>query len=200
MASPSAHTPVLASPVSSASSLAAEPRLTFARVYDLYFSFVWRMAHRLGTPRASVDDVTQEVFLIVHRRYSEFEERASIKSWLFAIVRNVVRSHRRSLLRKNPHALHGDEASSSDEIEDVRAGHDTQQREANRLVHALLEQLGEDKREVFVLVELEQMSAPEIALAIGIPVNTVYSRLRLARVEFAAAAARHRAKDDWRGK
>jgi RNA polymerase sigma-70 factor (ECF subfamily) len=70
--------------------------------------------------------------------------------------------------------------------------------EAARVVEQLLEALDDDKRAVFVLAELEQMSAPDISLAIGVPLNTVYSHLRLARQEFAVAAARHRAKDEWR--
>jgi RNA polymerase sigma-70 factor (ECF subfamily) len=51
---------------------------------------------------------------------------------------------------------------------------------------------------VFVLAELEQMSAPEIATLLGVPLNTVYSRLRLARLEFSKAVMRHHARDTWR--
>jgi RNA polymerase sigma-70 factor (ECF subfamily) len=180
---------------------AVEPRLTFAELYELQLPFVWRTARRLGTPEASVDDVTQEIFIVIHRRYPEFDGRWPVRTWLFAIIRNVVRAHRRTLLKKNPHALRADASSSAAEVEDVRAGEQvTEKREASRLVHLLLEELDDDKRAVFVLAELEQMSAPEIAAAIGIPMNTVYSRLRLAREAFAAAAARHRARDDWRSK
>jgi RNA polymerase sigma-70 factor (ECF subfamily) len=179
----------------------APPRPTFAELYELHLPFVWRTARRLGAPEASVDDVTQEIFIIVHRRYPEFDGRWPVRTWLFAIIRNVVRAHRRTLQRKNPHTLRADVSSSAAEIEDVRAGEQVAaKREASRLVHLLLEELDDDKRAVFVLAELEQMSAPEIAAAIGIPMNTVYSRLRLAREAFAAAAARHRARDDWRSK
>ena len=54
------------------------------------------------------------------------------------------------------------------------------------------------RRAVLVLHEIEEMTAPEIAESLSLPINTVYSRLRLARQEFAAAAARHRARDEWR--
>ena len=73
------------------------------------------------------------------------------------------------------------------------------QAEAVRLVDQLLEALDDEKREVFVLAELEQMTAPEIAAALAIPVNTVYSRLRMAREEFASrrgAASRARRTED----
>src|SRR5579859_7717464 len=83
----------------------AERLPAFAEVYEDYFSFVWRSARRLGAPEASVDDVVQEAFVVVYRRLSQFEGRSSLKTWLFGIVLNVVRAHRRSLRAKHPHAL-----------------------------------------------------------------------------------------------
>jgi RNA polymerase sigma-70 factor, ECF subfamily len=70
--------------------------------------------------------------------------------------------------------------------------------EAARTVNAILSTMLEEQREVFVLAELEQLSAPEIAEALDVKLNTVYSRLRLAREAFASAAALHRARDEWR--
>jgi RNA polymerase sigma-70 factor, ECF subfamily len=177
-----------------------ERAYTFAEVYDATFAFVWRSARRLGTPVLTVDDVVQETFVIVHRRLGEFEGRSSLRTWLFGILRNVVRAHRRSLLAKNLHAIHPESAADLEALRDAAPGpHEiVAQAEAVRLVDQLLEALDEEKREVFVLAELEQMTAPEIAAALAIPVNTVYSRLRIARHEFAAAAARHRARDERR--
>jgi RNA polymerase sigma-70 factor (ECF subfamily) len=70
--------------------------------------------------------------------------------------------------------------------------------EGQRLLHAVLESLEDDQREVFVLCELEQLSAPEIASALEVNVNTVYSRLRAARQSFEAALKRVRSRDEWR--
>ncbi|MBN9162669.1 MAG: RNA polymerase sigma factor, partial [Myxococcales bacterium] len=61
--------------------------------------------------------------------------------------------------------------------------------------HALLAQLGDDKRAVFILVELEGMSVPEAAEAVQTNLNTAYARLRAARAEFAAAVARFQARE-----
>jgi RNA polymerase sigma-70 factor (ECF subfamily) len=178
----------------------AEPRPTFAQLYELQFSFVWRSARRLGTPEASTDDVAQEIFVVVYRKLPKFEGRSSIKTWLFGIVVNVVRAHRRALRAKHPHSLWPETGADPEALMDTAAGpHELATKvEAARLVDHLLDALDDDKREVFVLAELEQMSAPDIARAVAIPLNTVYSRLRLARQEFAAAAARHRARDEWR--
>jgi RNA polymerase sigma-70 factor (ECF subfamily) len=180
--------------------VAAERAPTFAQVYEDYFPFVWRSARRLGTPEATVDDVVQEVFVVVYRRLSQFEWRSSLRTWLFGIVLNVVRAHRRSLRAKHPHALSADRGADPDAVIDSACGPQdvAMKAQAARLLDRLLEELDDEKRAVFVLAELEQMSAPEIATALDVPVNTVYSRLRLARQEFASAAARYRARDEWR--
>jgi len=78
---------------------------------------------------------------------------------------------------------------------DAPADEHLAEREARRVLHALLAGLDDDKRAVFVLAELEQMSAPEIAEATGLKLNTVYSRLRLARAEMDKALERHRARE-----
>jgi RNA polymerase sigma-70 factor (ECF subfamily) len=176
-----------------------EQRPTFAQLYESQFSFAWRSARRLGIPAQSMDDVVQEVFVVVYRTLAKFEGRSSIKTWLFGIVLNVVRAHRRQDRTNHPQAR-APASTDPERLVDTAAGpHELATKaEAARLVEALLDTLDDDKREVFVLAELELMSAPEIARAIGIPMNTVYSRLRLARQEFAAAAARHRARDEWR--
>jgi RNA polymerase sigma-70 factor (ECF subfamily) len=178
----------------------AHVRPTFAQLYEAQFSFVWRSARRLGTPEASMDDAVQEIFVVVYRKLPKFEGRSSIKTWLFGIVVNVVRAHRRTLRAKNPHSLWPETGADPEALTDTAAGpHELAMKvEAARLVEHLLDDLDDDKREVFVLAELEEMSAPDIACAVEIPLNTVYSRLRLARQEFAAAAARHRARDEWR--
>jgi RNA polymerase sigma-70 factor (ECF subfamily) len=174
----------------------------FARLYEEYFPFVWRSARRLGTPDAIVDDVVQEIFVIVYGRLRSFEGRSSMKTWLFGIVINVVRANRRMLRAKHPHMLSAELAVDPETLVERAAGPQeaAAKAEAGRVVDRFLDELDDDKRAVFVLSELEQMSAPEIAVALQAPLNTVYSRLRLARQEFAAAAARHRARDEWRAR
>jgi RNA polymerase sigma-70 factor (ECF subfamily) len=175
----------------------AEPA-TFQQVYDTHVDYVWRTVCRLGIRGAAVQDVTQEVFLVVHRKLAEFEGRASVKTWLFRIARRVVRDHRRTIQRKDGHT---DGAADVDEVPaDVESGPDVSaaKAEAVRLLYRILDSLDEDKREVFVLAELEQWPAPQIAQALEINVNTVYSRLRLAREGFNLALARHRTRDHWR--
>lgn len=163
-------------------------------VYAQCFDFVWRSARRMGVAEAAVDDVVQEVFLVAHRRQADFEGRSKVETWLFAILLRVVSDHRRTLRRKGglaplPETLEASGSSPAEQAEN---------RERVRLLHRLLDTLDDDKRAVFVLAELEQMSAPEIADALGVNSNTVYSRLRIARQKFDEALARHRVREERR--
>jgi len=176
------------------------PRPAFADLYETYFTFVWRSARRLGTAEPNLDDVVQEIFMIAFRRQDEFEGRSSVKTWLYGIVFNVVRAHRRELAQKHPQAVVGDRRVDPEVLIDGADGPHEQasKSEAAHVVDRFLEGLDDDRRAVFVLAELEQLTAPEIAAVVGAPLNTVYSRLRLARIDFAKAVARHRARDDRR--
>jgi RNA polymerase sigma-70 factor (ECF subfamily) len=166
---------------------------SFDSLYEKHFPFVWRSTRRLGVAESATDDVVQEIFLIVHRRLSSFEGRSSIRTWIYGIAVRVVRDHRRSLRRKPSEPADVDVFACERGTED-----DVERAQAVRVLYMLLDRLDDEKREVFVLAELEQMSVPEIAEILGANTNTVYSRLRAARKDFEQAAARHRARDGWR--
>lgn len=166
--------------------------LALEDIYDAHFDFVWRSARRMGVAPAHVDDVVQEVFLVAHRRLDDFERRSTVKTWLFGILLRVVSDHRRTLRRKGGLAPLPEGLAAPDEAGPAAR---TEHRQRVALLHALLETLDEDKRAVFVLAELEQMTAPEIAESLGVKLNTVYSRLRVARKKFEEALARHRARE-----
>jgi RNA polymerase sigma-70 factor (ECF subfamily) len=173
------------------------PLPTFAEIYEAHFTFVWRSARRLGMAESNLDDVVQEIFMIAFRRQDEFEGRSSIKTWLYGIVFNVVRSHRRELAKKHPELVDGERRADPGLLVDGTDGQEERasKREAALVLDRFLDSLDDDKRAVFVLAELEQLTAPEIAGIVGAPLNTVYSRLRLARIDFARAISRHRARD-----
>ena len=171
------------------------PRPTFAELYEAYFTFVWRSSRRLGTPESNLDDVVQEIFMVAFRRQDEFEGRSSVKTWLWGIVFNVVRAHRRELAKKHPQVMDDERRADPALLVDGTDGPQEQasKREAARFIDRFLDKLEDDLRAAFVLAELEQLSAPEIAAVVGVPLNTVYSRLRLARIAFTKAIARRRA-------
>lgn len=177
------------------------PVPSFDEVYQEYFPFVWRTARRMGVNDSSLDDVCQDVFVAVHRRLPEFEGRSSLKTWMFGFVLNVVQVHHRTQRRKNVSYRATGEVVDPDTVEDSRSQSPDEQMsrtEAADIAHDLLSRLPDDKRAVFILSELEGMSAAEIAEAVSANVNTVYARLRAARQQFSQAVERHRAKDRWR--
>jgi len=174
--------------------VAVEAVPTFAEVYEAHVRFVWRTLRRLGVPDKDCDDATQDVFLVVHRKLHEFRPEAPLKHWLFRITSRIARDHRRSGRRKNPRE-HGLVPVVNEDIADPQqqSPADSAERSAAaELIRTLLQELDEAKREVFILSELEQLSAPEIAQTLEMPLNTVYSRLRRARLEFEEALSRHR--------
>jgi RNA polymerase sigma-70 factor (ECF subfamily) len=173
----------------------ASPVLTFDAIYQDYFSFVWRSARRLGVHAGALDDVVQEVFVIVHRRLSGFEGRSALRTWLFAITLNVARDHRRSAARKSP-----DGTVEPDSLLTAAPGpgESFERAEAVRLVYAILDGFDDERRELFVMAEFEQMPMGDIAALLGINVNTGYARLRAARQAFESAVQRRRISDEWR--
>lgn len=164
-----------------------EERLEFAAVFERHHDFVWRSLGYLGVAGHAVDDATQDVFIVVHRRLADYDPAMPLRSWLFGISRRIADKHRvraakSSALRivPDPHAPLPDEALA--------------RREAATLLEDFLAGLPLEQREVFILGELEGLRAPEIATAIDAKLNTVYSRMRLARVAFERVLARHRAR------
>lgn len=165
-------------------------------LYDQYFDFVWRSLRRLGVSSTDLDDASQDVFVVVHRRLETFEERASIKSWVFAIAMRVAKDYRRRTARQRQRQTDDSDLQLVCSRGTPEEAHLKQQAAAQVLV--LLDGLDDEKRAVFVMAELERMPAPDIAMALGVPLNTVYSRLRLARAVFEEGAKRLQAKDEWR--
>ncbi len=157
-------------------------RADFDQLYEKHASFVWRTLRSLGVSRADADDATQEVFLTVFRKLGSFEGRSSLRTWLCGISVGVAKNHTRKVKRRSE----VDQALPKPGSATPEAGS-----EALDLVTRCLDDLDEALRIVFVLSELEQLTAPEIAEVLTINVNTVYSRVRVAREQFEASVTRH---------
>jgi RNA polymerase sigma-70 factor (ECF subfamily) len=162
---------------------------SFRTLYDLHVDFVWRNLRRLGVHEAEADDATQDVFVVAHRRFEEFADRGhGPRAWLFQIVLRVASGARRHR-RRHPEIPDGGTAVDQEAVEPGQADA-LARREALRELDRALAMIDMGRRAVFVLHEIEEMTAPEIAEIVGIPLNTVYSRLRVARAEFEQGRAR----------
>lgn len=170
------------------------PTLDFHAVYEELFPFVWRVARRRGVPASAVDDVCQDVFVAVHRRLTEFEGRSSLKTWVYGILNNVLLMRLRTASRRDRERDPIDPDAIVDES--MRPDEAASGAQAAEIAHAMLAQLSDDKRAIFVLVELEGMTVPEAAEAVQVNLNTAYARLRAARSDFAAAVSRFRARSE----
>ena len=156
----------------------------FDALYHAHASQVMRWASRLGGPQIDAEDVTQEVFLVVHRRLDTLLPDVKPTTWIFAITANVVRAHRRRsyvsrLMRKlNPHDFLPFAAPVPTPLETV------EQRRAGALVYGILDRMSEIHRRAFVLFELEGMSTEEIADLMGTTPVATRVRLHRARADF----------------
>ena len=166
-----------------------EAERAFRVVYDAQVSFVWRNLRRLGVMDRDVEDKCQEVFVVAHRRWVEFSDRGhGPRAWLFQIVLRVAADARRHR-RRHPVDPDGGIAQDRQSVEAPQAVA-VARKQALDLLDRALGSIDMSRRAVLVLHEIEQMTAPEIARTLEIPLNTVYSRLRVARLELDAELAR----------
>jgi RNA polymerase sigma-70 factor (ECF subfamily) len=161
----------------------------FRALYDAHAAFVWRNLRRLGVADADVEDKVQEVFVVAHRRWTDFVDRGhGPRAWLFQIALRVASDARRHR-RRHPVDPDGGIAQDRASIEPPQA-REVARKEAINLLDRALASIDLGRRAVLVLHEIEQMTAPEIAKTLEIPLNTVYSRLRVARTELEQEIAR----------
>jgi RNA polymerase sigma-70 factor (ECF subfamily) len=150
------------------------------------YNFVLRYAR---SPSAA-EDITQDAFLRVVQRASEFKHEARFSTWLYTIARNLCIDHSRKMkLRRHasldaaPESGDGSRpllevvATTAPEGEVDRAAEWTAMRQS--IVQAV-EALPDDQREVFLLREVGNLPFKEIAEVTGSPENTVKSRMRYA--------------------
>lgn len=149
-------------------------------VYRVHVGFVWRVVRRCGVPPELVEDLVHEVFLVVRRRIGELPAHDDPRGWLFALTRGVVANDRRTRERRRRLHAGAPVPDSPPDPERVLQGS-----EAVAWVERFLATLQDEQRTVFELIDIEGFTGPEVARITGAGLQTVYSRLRLARAAFA---------------
>jgi RNA polymerase sigma-70 factor (ECF subfamily) len=166
---------------------AAEARVNddaFRALFDAHAEYVMKSLRRLGVRPGDVEDVAHEVFLAVLRRWDAFDPARPARPWLFGFALRFASAYRGSAYVRRERLEEG-EAGQTRTSEQLFL-----EREESKLVYLALDALDHDKRVVFTMFELDERPAVEIAAELGIPQNTVFSRLRAAREEFASAVKR----------
>ena len=163
--------------------------LDFRTVFELELPYVMRTLRRLGVAPGDLEDMAHEVFMAVHAQLDSYDRSRPMRPWLFGFAFRVASHYRRRAGRER--AL-----SSPDLVIDPAEGAEAalELSRKKQLVLDALDQMDLDRRAVFVLHEIDGVTSEETALVLGIPLGTAYSRLRLARQDFAAAVKRLQAR------
>jgi len=165
--------------------LAAE----LATLFREHYGYVWQTLLRLGVPARDVEDVAHQTFLVVHQKLAGCDRSRPMRPWLFGIAYRVALAHRRLAHHRRevlsfPSEPATDEPSPSDRLEAT---------EARSLFLRAMETLVPEQRAVLVMHDIDGHTMPEIATTLEVPLNTAYSRLRLARRQLAHAVRSLRA-------
>lgn len=160
--------------------------MTFRDVYRENATFVWRVLRRLGVPASDAEDVTQEVFVVVHKKLEAFAGRSSLRTWLYGIAYRSASEYRRRAHVRSEVPTESPDAGS----EEASQVESLERKRAREQLDEILLQLDDDKRAVFVFYEIEELGMNEVADIVGCPLQTAYSRLRAAREHVEAAARR----------
>jgi RNA polymerase sigma-70 factor (ECF subfamily) len=165
------------------SAAAPQAHPSLGAIFDEHFDYVWRALQRLGVREADLEDLAHEVFIKVHARLEDYDRTKPMRPWLFGFAYRVAADHRR--LARHRIEVFG---PAPEPVDPTRpADENLEAREERALVAAALEWVDFDRRAVLILHDVEEVPVPAIAHELGIPVNTAYSRLRIARSEFATA-------------
>jgi len=168
-----------------------EATIGLRELFVAHGGYVGNSLRRLGVPAEDVEDVVHEVFLQVHHHLHEYDRTRPARPWLFAFAFRIAARHR----RRAHHVREVRQARVETIDEAPRADERIAAAEDRQLVLDALGDIPLDRRAVFVLYEIDGVPVREIAETLSIPVNTVYSRLRVARTEFADAVRRRRRGD-----
>ncbi len=154
----------------------------FRRLYDAEFTYVLRTLLRLGVEHADAEDLAHDVFLVVFRKRDERDRARPIRPWLFGISHRIVGSYLQKSRRTKEVRDDVDRADGHPGPHELASASEERQ-----LLLDALRALDFEHRVVCVLFDIEGLSAKEISSLLEIPENTVYSRVRNARVKLANA-------------
>jgi RNA polymerase sigma-70 factor (ECF subfamily) len=159
--------------------------------------FIAHLLERAGIPHRDLPDLTQDVLLAALLAWPDYDPCRPLKPWLSAIAYRIAADYHRLARHAREELGTAEGLDVVDESVDIEEAMTA--RELARLIRKLSEDLPGDRRSVFVRHDLEGISIPKIAKSMQIPLNTAYSRLRLARRDIRKHLGRKlRQKGRWR--
>ena len=157
----------------------------FRRIFEENYRYVWASLRRLGVHERDLEDLTHDVFLQVHRKLASYDPDRPARAWLFGFALRLASDYRKRARHRTPLGHDDGEdktASPIDEMLDIKG--------RAELLRVALDRLSLDLRAVLILHDIDETPMKEIAAALEIPLNTGYSRLRVAREHCAATVAK----------
>ncbi|MEO8901180.1 MAG: sigma-70 family RNA polymerase sigma factor [Polyangiaceae bacterium] len=152
------------------------PLPSFSQIFSEHARYVWRALMGLGVADADVQDASQQVFLVLHRKLDRYDGSCTLRTFIYGMCLRVASDYRRRRQRTREHPVETlpERAVPASQLTSVAT------RQALERLEQALERLPQVQREVFVLFELEELSMAETAQAMGCPLFTAYARLRSA--------------------
>lgn len=167
------------------SAIAAGDLDALGSLFDRHEPGFRRYFSRMGASAHDADDLVQQAFLEIARTASRFDTELSGRAWLYGVATMMIRRHRRSLARIAARLRTWASVRPLETAPPPDASSELD--ETTSRLSIALERMSPKKREVFVLVAFEGLSGDEVARLMGIPLNTVWTRLHHARQELRAA-------------
>ena len=171
--------------VEDGSSPEAQRKPRFVALFEAYYDYSFHSLRRLGVADADVEDVLHDMFMMVYQKLDQLDATRPAKPWLFAFAVRFASDYRR-LAR---HRVTGGDRVLATLPGGASPEEDASRAQATSLAMRALGELSLEVRSVFIAYELDEIPMKDIAVSMGIPVNTAYSRLRLAREQFGTACA-----------
>lgn len=169
---------------SATAALPASDAPSFDQIYREQLGFVWRSLRSMGVPEHAVEDATHEVFVVLHRRWDDWQQDTKVSSWLYGIARGIARNARRQHVRADRKLR----AVQAEPTPEPQSGAHPEQRvdraAAARMLQDFLDSLDPPKRRAFELCAIEGLTAAEAGRCLDENPNTISTRLRRARLAF----------------
>jgi len=152
----------------------------FEMIYNVSSGFAYNLAFRVSGNKHDAEEITQDIFMKIHKNIKRFEFRSSFKTWIYRIAVNTAINFSKGRAKKGKDDLEFDDAIHSTERKnEIRIAQEAEHNEA--AVDLVLNILNSDQRVCMILRNIEGLSYEEIANALKININTVRTRLKRAR-------------------
>lgn len=164
---------------------------SFEAVFEAECGYVIHSLRRLGVPERDLEDLAQDVFIAIHRRFAEYDGERPLRPWLFAFAFRAASNHRR-LARHRREAVF--ESSPADHVMPPTQEKVLLDGERRRVLLDALATLDLKHRAALILVDLDGVPPKEVSRNLDVPLDTVYSRVRNGRKKLRAALTQNAAE------